>query len=158
MVIGKWGVDAAMVNRSLPRWGELPRITPFERGRYLASVVCAACHGRDLRGSALESTPSLAIVAAYSEEQFRQLLRTATAAGGREIARMTWVRDVEFTDLEIDDLYVFLREHDGQQIATANDGDRQSAVRDKNRRAAGSTTPNYAMQRSERVVTPARVK
>ncbi len=122
MVTGEWGVDAAMVNRSLPRWGELSRNTPFERGRYLASVVCAACHGRNLRGSALESTPSLAIVAAYSAQQFRQLLRTAAAADGREIARMTWVGDVEFTDQEIDDLYVFLRKHDGLQIAIGSDG------------------------------------
>lgn len=117
MVTGKWGVDAAMVDRSVPRWGALSRDTPFERGRYLASVVCAACHGRNLRGSALESTPSLEIVAAYPEEQFRQLLRTATALGGREVTRMRWVREVEFTDQEIDDLYVFLRKHDGQRIA-----------------------------------------
>lgn len=124
MVTGKWDVDAAMVNRSLPRWGELPRNTPFERGRYLASVVCVACHGRDLQGNALESTPSLAIVAAYSRQQFRQLLRTATAIGGREVNRMSWVRDVEFTVQEIDDVYAFLREHDGQQIAIGNDIDR----------------------------------
>ncbi|MGH9792620.1 MAG: c-type cytochrome, partial [Candidatus Acidiferrales bacterium] len=135
MVTGKWGVDAAMVNRSLPRWGALSLNTPFERGRYLASVVCAACHGRNLRGSALESTPSLRIAVAYSEEQFRRLLRTATAAGGREVKRMSWVRDVEFTDQEIEDLYVFLREHDGVQIAIGNDSDRPSAVREKHRRA-----------------------
>jgi cytochrome c553 len=150
MVTGEWGVDAVMVDRSLPRWGELSRNTPFERGRYLASVVCAACHGRNLRGSALESTPSLTIVAAYSEEQFRQLLRTATAAGGREVKRMSWVRDVEFSDQEINDLYAFLREHDGQQIANGNDSVRLSAPRDKDRRAAGPMTPNYAMQRSAR--------
>jgi cytochrome c553 len=150
MVTGKWGVDAAMVDRSVPRWGELSRNTPFERGRYLASVVCAACHGRSLQGSALESTPSLTIVGAYSEEQFRQLLRTATALGGRDVKRMSWVRDVEFTDQEIDDLYAFLREHDGQQIAIGNDSDRPSAVPDKDRPAAGPLTPNYAMQRSAR--------
>jgi cytochrome c553 len=104
MVTGKWGVDAEMVDRSMPRWGELPRDTPFERGRYLASVVCAQCHGCNLQGSALESTPSLAVIAAYSEEQFRLLLRTATAANGRKVTRMGWVGDVEFTDQEIHDL------------------------------------------------------
>jgi cytochrome c553 len=144
MVTGEWGVDAAMVNRSLPRWGELPRNTPFERGRYLASIVCAACHGRNLRGSALESTPSLAIAAAYSEEQFRELLRTAIAAGGLEVKRMSWVRDVEFTDQEIHDLHVFLREHDGRQIAVGNDSDRLSAVRHKDRRAASSMTDSLS--------------
>jgi cytochrome c553 len=113
MVTGKWGVDAELVDRSLPRWGELPRNTPFERGRYLASIVCTACHGLDLRGSALERSPPLAIVAAYSLEQFRQLLRAASAADGRALPRMSWVRDVDFTDQEIDDLYVFLRSHHG---------------------------------------------
>lgn len=155
MVTGAWGVDAAMVNRSLPRWGELPLNTPFERGRYLASVVCAPCHGRSLRGSALESTPSLTIVAAYSQEQFRQLLRTATAAGGRQVTRMDWVRDVEFTDQEINDLYEFLRDHDGQQIANGNDSGRPSVLRDKHRPAGGPITPNYAMQRSARLPSAA---
>jgi hypothetical protein len=63
---------------------------------------------------------------------------------------MSWVRDVEFTDQEIDDLYAFLREHDGQQIAIGNDSDGPSAVPDKDRPAAGPLTPNYAMQRAAR--------
>ena len=113
MVTGKWGVDAELVDRSLPRWGELPRNTPFERGRYLASIVCTACHGLDFRGSALERSPPLAILAAYSLEQFRHLLRTANSVDGRALAPMSWVRNVDFTDQEIDDLYVFLRAHHG---------------------------------------------
>jgi cytochrome c553 len=152
MVTGEWDVDAAMVDRSIPRWGELPRITPFERGRYLASVVCAACHGRNLRGGALESTPSLTIVAAYSREQFVQLLRTATAAGGREVKRMSWIRDVEFTDQEIDDIYAFLREHDGRQITGGDDRNRPSAVRAMDGRVAGSMTPSKSFQRTPRGV------
>ncbi|MGH7926731.1 MAG: c-type cytochrome, partial [Candidatus Binatia bacterium] len=143
IVTGRWGVDAAMVDRSLPRWGELSRNTPFERGRYLASVVCAACHGRSLRGSALESAPSLSFVLAYSEAQFRRLLRTATAAGGREVKRMSWVRDVEFTDQEIADIYAFLREHDGVQIAIARNSNRLSAMRDKNRTPAGAPERSF---------------
>jgi hypothetical protein len=43
---------------------------------------------------------------------------------------MGWVRDVEFTDQEIDDLYTFLRQHDGQKIAFGRDGDRPGTVRD----------------------------
>jgi cytochrome c553 len=113
MVTRMWGVDAELVDRSLPRWGELPRNTPFERGRYLASIVCTACHGLDFRGSALEGSPPLAIVAAYSQEQFRHLLRTASSVDGRDLSAMSWVRNVDFTDQEIDDLYVFLRAHHG---------------------------------------------
>jgi hypothetical protein len=61
----------------------------------------------------LEASPSLAIVAAYSQEQFHRLLRTASAFDGRELPRMSWVRSVDFTDQEIDDLYAFLRTHHG---------------------------------------------
>ena len=49
----------------MPRWGELPRRTAFERGRYLASIVCAECHGLDFHGNALEGGPSLAVLAAW---------------------------------------------------------------------------------------------
>jgi cytochrome c553 len=129
IVTGKWGVDAELVNRSLPRWGELPRRTSFERGRYLASIVCTACHGLDFRGSALEGSPSLAVVAAYSGEQFRLLLRSATTAGGRNLERMSWVRDVDFTDQEIDDLYVFLRVHHGLSTGADSSETRPSAAR-----------------------------
>ncbi|HEU4427503.1 MAG TPA: hypothetical protein VFT98_02020 [Myxococcota bacterium] len=118
LVTGEWGVDADLVERSLPRprWGELPRDTAFARGRYLASIVCSACHGVSYRGSALEASPPLAIVAAYSRDQFRRLLRTARAADGRELSPMGWVRDVDFTEQEIDDLYVFLRGHHGLDV------------------------------------------
>ncbi|WP_298827046.1 hypothetical protein [uncultured Piscinibacter sp.] len=128
IVTGTWGADAAMVNRSVPRWGELPRNTPFERGRYLASLVCTPCHGRDLQGNALEGTPPLTIVAAYTKEQFHSLLRTSFALGEREVKRMSWVRDVEFTDQEIHDLYTFLRDHDGRQLAAWDDGPRRGSA------------------------------
>ena len=36
LVTGAWRVSAEEVDRSIPRWGELPQSTPFERGRYLA--------------------------------------------------------------------------------------------------------------------------
>ncbi|MGH8196752.1 MAG: c-type cytochrome [Steroidobacteraceae bacterium] len=133
MMSGRWGVDADLVDRSLPRWGELPRNTPFERGRYLASIVCTACHGLDFRGSPLEQSPPLAIVAAYSREQFRHLLRTASSVNGRELTAMSWVRNVDFTDQEIDDLYVFLREHHGLHTST------------KDRDAQARAAPNWAL-------------
>lgn len=113
LVTGKWGVDAELVDRSSPRWGELPRDTPFERGRYLASIVCTACHGLDFGGNALEGSPPLAMVARYSQDTFRHLLRTATSVDGRKLEPMSWVRNVDFTDQEIDDLYAFLRARHG---------------------------------------------
>lgn len=114
LVTGEWKVSAEQVDRSRPVWGNLPQSTPIERGRYLASVTCSECHGLDYRGNALEGTPSLAIVGAYTEAQFVQLIRTARPIGGRELdADMRWVADAPFTDDEVAGLYEFLRSYKG---------------------------------------------
>lgn len=113
LLSGDWQVSAEQVDRSIPRWGELPRTTAFERGRYLASIVCSECHGLDFRGNALEGGPSLAILAIYGPDEFRRLLHTGKPIGGRDIPKMSWMPEVDFTDEEIDDLYRFLRLYHG---------------------------------------------
>jgi len=116
LATGEWKVSTEQVDRSRPRWGELPRTTPFERGRYYASITCAECHGVDFRGNELEGGPSLAILAAYDLEQFRHLLRTGEPIGGRDLGIMSWASRVAFSlfsDDEIADLYTFLRQHHG---------------------------------------------
>lgn len=122
LIKGVWQVSADQVDRTVPRWGELPRTTPFERGRYLASIVCSECHGLDLRGYALEGGPSLAIIAAYELEQFREFARTAISVTGRKIDKMSWLPDIPFRDDEIADLYVFLREHHGFGVGGGESG------------------------------------
>lgn len=117
LATGAWKVSAEQVDRTSPRWGEMPRRTPYERGRYLASVICSECHGVDFQGTPLESAPSLVVVAAYSRDAFRALIRTNTAIGGRRIEPMAWTPDAGFTDAEIDDLYAFLREYHGLPAA-----------------------------------------
>lgn len=111
LVSGAWKVSADQVDRTIPRWGELPRTNAFERGRYLASIVCSECHGLDFNGYALEGGPSLAILAIYDAGQFRTLLRTGKPIGGRDIPKMSWMPEAGFTDPEISDLYVFLRRY-----------------------------------------------
>lgn len=106
---GTWGVSADRVDRSRPRWGDLPQTTAVERGRYITSVTCVECHGLDLEGNAFEHAPSLARIAMYSREQFRDFMRTGKPIGGRDIPSMTWVADAPFTDREIDGMYEFLR-------------------------------------------------
>jgi cytochrome c553 len=113
LATGKWKVSAEQVDRSIPRWGERPRDTPFERGRYLASITCSECHGLDFRGNELEGGPSLAILAAYQPAQFEYLMRTGKAIGGRDIPKMSWLPNVDFLDQEIADLYAFLSEYHG---------------------------------------------
>ena len=114
LVTGEWKVSSEQVERDRPQWGNLPQTTPVERGRYLASVTCSECHGLDFRGIALEKAPTLAIIGAYSEEQFRHLIRTAEGLGGRTLdPNMRWVADAPFTDAEIVAIYRFLRQYHG---------------------------------------------
>ncbi|HET8648208.1 MAG TPA: c-type cytochrome, partial [Vicinamibacteria bacterium] len=90
---------------------ELPRTTPFERGRYTASVTCSECHGVDFAGLPYFPSPSLAVVNGYYREQFRRLLRTGEHLDGRSdgiMSNLARAAFTEFTDQEIDDLYVFL--------------------------------------------------
>ncbi len=82
-------------------------------GRYLARTTCAECHGTSLRGDSNPefTSPSLQLVAAYSLEQFTQLLRTGVALGGRNLKTMSpWARQhlSHLTDSEIAALYSYL--------------------------------------------------
>lgn len=116
MVTGTWGVSAERVDRSRPRLGDLPQTNRLERGRYIATVTCTECHGLDFEGNELEHAPSLARVAVYTSDQFRQFMRTGTPIGGRDIPNMKWVADTPFTDDEIDGMYEFLRAHHGRSM------------------------------------------
>ncbi|NNC77484.1 MAG: c-type cytochrome [Woeseiaceae bacterium] len=84
------------------------------RGEYFAMTSCNECHGFDLRGSWQYgmTTPDLAIVAAYSLDDFRRLLREGIAIGNRDNLRLMSVvargRFAELSDEEITDLYAFL--------------------------------------------------
>ncbi len=114
LATGEWKVSSEQVERDRPQWGNLPQTTPVERGRYLSSVTCSECRGLDFRGNALEKAPTLAVIAAYSEEQFRHLIRSAEGLGGRTLdPNMRWVADAPFTDDEVVAIYRFLRQYHG---------------------------------------------
>jgi len=121
LAIGKWQVAADQVDATRPRWGERPRTTAFERGRYLASITCSECHGVDFRGNEFKDNtydggPSLAIIARYGRDECRHLMRTGEPIGARDLGEMSWVARngfVHFTDQEIDDIRSFLREYHG---------------------------------------------
>jgi cytochrome c553 len=113
LTTGEMKVSADQVDRQAPRWGELPRTNAYERGRYLASIVCSECHGQDFRGEPLEGGPSLAVIAAYQPESFREFMRTGKPIGGRDIPKMSWLPEVGLTEREIADLYDFLRRYHG---------------------------------------------
>ena len=111
LALGKWKISADGVDRRVPRWGRFPRTTSFERGRYLASVICSECHGLDFRGLRYYPSPSLAVVNGYFPDQFRRLLRTGELLNGRTdglMSRVSRAAFAEFSDQEIDDLYAYL--------------------------------------------------
>ena len=116
LALGMLETSADQVDRNRPRWGALPRTTALERGRYLASITCTECHGLDLQGSEFEGAPSLSLVAGYTPEQFRHLLRTGQPLDGRDLGIMSWTARnafTYFTDQEIADLYAYLRANPG---------------------------------------------
>jgi len=88
-------------------------------GEYLAMTMCNECHGLDLRGesfySSLEGgppTPDLAVVAAYSREQFERLVESGYAMDGRKLGLMALVAPDRFptlSDAEIDHLHQYLQ-------------------------------------------------
>lgn len=128
LAVGKWQVAADQVDATRPRWGDLPRTTTFERGRYLASITCSECHGVNFRGNEFKDNtydggPSLAMIAVYDPTQFRHLMRTGEPVGGRDLGEMSWVARngfVHFKDQEIDDIRTFLRQHHGLPEESAN--------------------------------------
>lgn len=96
---------------------DMPRIVPAKDdvttyGRYLALTVCTECHGADLRGMPNDFAPSLALVSAYSVEDFRKLMRTGEPIGGRQLelmARVAVSRFSHLTDREISSLHAYLQ-------------------------------------------------
>lgn len=105
---GVWSLSADQVNKSQPRWGNMPRTNSYERGRFLAAIVCAECHGADYLGDPLEGGPSLTILTIYDREKFAELMTTGISQAGIAVESMSWLPDIEFTDRDIVDLYDFL--------------------------------------------------
>jgi cytochrome c553 len=79
-------VEPAVVDRS--QLG--PSQRPAVLGPYIARTTCAMCHGLDLHGEAQTESPNLfAITPAYSLAEFKTLLSTGIAIGGRKLGLMT---------------------------------------------------------------------
>ena len=85
----------------------------LERGRHLASVACAECHGPALFGQGMPfgEAPDLRIAGGYDLAQFDALLRTGRAASGKPLDMMKDVAVKSFvnmTDAEIAALHAYL--------------------------------------------------
>ena len=112
-VAGKFKTAAQHIATSVP-----PPEVEGDRavfGRYLARTTCSECHGSDLRGDSNPdfTSPSLQLVAAYTPDAFRDLLRTGVPLGGRTLPTMGKVARENLsvlTDAEIAALYVYLHD------------------------------------------------
>jgi cytochrome c553 len=86
-----------------------------DQARYMIRATCAECHGLTITGrpgdGGERGTPDLAIAGAYTREDFRRLMRTGVASGGRQVGLMSQVarnRFSHFTDAEVDAIYDYL--------------------------------------------------
>jgi cytochrome c553 len=86
-----------------------------DQARYMVRATCGECHGVTLTGTtwpgAPRSPPDLNVVGAYTHEDFRRLMRTGVASGGRQVGLMSQVarsRFSRFTDAEVDAIYDYL--------------------------------------------------
>ena len=86
VVAGALPIEPAVVDRS--QLG--PSQRPAALGPYLARTTCAMCHGNDLHGETRTEAPNLfAVAPAYSLAEFKTLLSTGVAIGGRKLGLMT---------------------------------------------------------------------
>ena len=80
--------------------------------RHLVGIVCAECHGGDLKGNGWDSgAPDLIVIQSYGLPELKRLLRTGTAVGERTLGLMTRVakdRLHHLSDQEIADIYGYL--------------------------------------------------
>ncbi len=80
--------------------------------RHLAGIVCAECHGGDLRGNGWDTgAPDLGVVRSYGPAEFTRLLRTGIGADGKEHGLMSEIaraRLYHLTDEEIAALHAYL--------------------------------------------------
>ena len=106
---GQWFLSADWVDTTMPRWGNMPRETSYERGRYLAAIVCAECHGADYLGDPFQGGPPLSVLTIYDEAEFSTLMKTAVSQAGVPVESMSWLPDIEFSDGDVRDLYNFFR-------------------------------------------------
>ncbi len=92
-----------------------PQGTTAEYGKYVATFgECRGCHGPDMTGSAATAVSAAIpnprpIVAAHSEEEFVEMMRTGIRPGDRPFPdTMPWQNAAKMTDDDLAALYAYL--------------------------------------------------
>ena len=112
LLTGVWKLEPEQVPRGSARLGDSPHADGVERGRYIATVACGECHGLDQKGDVDGGVPNLAVAKVYNLDEFKALMHSGQAKGGRKLQGMMagvvkW-RFVAFDDEEIVALKEFL--------------------------------------------------
>jgi mono/diheme cytochrome c family protein len=89
---------------------------PLAFGEYLVKTACSECHGQDLKGDEFLKAPALTVLAGYSDEAFRHLMKTGRGLGDRKLGLMTQAGAARFphlTDDELEAMSLFLKQQFG---------------------------------------------
>jgi cytochrome c553 len=109
---GEWRLAPAEIDYHAQRLGDAPHAEGPTLGRYIATLACGECHGLDQKGNSDDGIPNLAVVKAYSDEEFRKLMHDGVAKGNRKIrdlmASSARTRFSVFSEEEISALKQFL--------------------------------------------------
>ena len=90
-------------------------------GPYLAKTTCAMCHGVDLHGEEQTQSPDLfAVVPAYSLAEFKTLLSTGVATGGRKLGLMSEMSKLGLKYLRDDEIAALHAYLSAPEAATAH--------------------------------------
>lgn len=113
VVTGKFATAPALMQAY--RAERLPELDPgLAHARHVIETNCTECHGPGLHGKEVKPgtlAPDLVAALSYDPDQFRTLLRTGTAVGGRRLGMMADVARSDFralTDAEIDGIHAYL--------------------------------------------------
>ena len=115
LVIGLLPSESAMVNASDRGPLQTPK-SPLELGRYITQSHCSVCHGPDLSGETVESSPDLRVsIVHYSPAAFQHFFRTGEGQIGHGTGTMTKMIHSQFkylTAADVDAIYVYLKAND----------------------------------------------
>jgi mono/diheme cytochrome c family protein len=115
LAVGLLPSEVAIVNRSARGPLETPN-SPPALGRYITQLHCSVCHGPDLSGETIESSPDLRVsIEHYSPASFARFFRTGNGQIGHGTRTMTQIIRGRFkylTAADIHAIYVYLRAND----------------------------------------------
>jgi mono/diheme cytochrome c family protein len=112
LVMGLLPSESTMVNASDRGPLQTPK-SPLELGRYITQSHCSVCHGPDLSGKTIESSPDLRVsIVHYSPTAFEHFFRTGDGQIGHGTGTMTKMIRSRFkylTVADVDAIYLYLR-------------------------------------------------